>query len=42
MTEVPFGLVLPTARETTILTSSRSAYGSHFYAAPAPFSEVGP
>jgi hypothetical protein len=29
-----FGLVLPTARETTILTSSRSAYGSHFYAAP--------
>ena len=29
-----FGLVLPTARETTVLTSSRSAYGSHFYAAP--------
>jgi eukaryotic-like serine/threonine-protein kinase len=29
-----FGLILPTARETTILTSSRSAYGSHFYAAP--------
>lgn len=29
-----FGLVLPTARETTILTSSHSAYGSHFYAAP--------
>jgi len=29
-----FGLVLPTARETTILTSSHSAYGSHYYAAP--------
>ena len=29
-----FGLVLPTARETTVLTSSRSAYGSHYYAAP--------
>lgn len=29
-----FGLVLPTARDTTILTSSRSAYGSHHYAAP--------
>jgi eukaryotic-like serine/threonine-protein kinase len=29
-----FGLILPTARETTVLTSSRSAYGSHFYAAP--------
>lgn len=29
-----FGLVLPTARDTTILTSSRSAYGSHYYAAP--------
>jgi eukaryotic-like serine/threonine-protein kinase len=29
-----FGLILPTARETTVLTSSQSAYGSHFYAAP--------
>jgi|HubBroStandDraft_3_1064219.scaffolds.fasta_scaffold10877_3 serine/threonine protein kinase len=29
-----FGLILPTARETTIITSSQSAYGSHFYAAP--------
>lgn len=29
-----FGLILPTARDTTILTSSHSAYGSHFYAAP--------
>jgi eukaryotic-like serine/threonine-protein kinase len=29
-----FGLILPTARETTILTSSGSAYGSHYYAAP--------
>jgi len=29
-----FGLILPTARDTTILTSSRSAYGSQYYAAP--------
>jgi hypothetical protein len=29
-----FGLILPTARDTTILTSSKSAYGSHYYAAP--------
>jgi len=29
-----FGLILPLARDTTILTSSKSAYGSHFYAAP--------
>jgi serine/threonine protein kinase len=29
-----FGLILPTARETTILTGSRSAYGSFSYAAP--------
>ncbi len=29
-----FGLVLPTARETTVLTGTNSAYGSHFYAAP--------
>jgi hypothetical protein len=29
-----FGLVLPLARDTTMLTSSRSAYGSHYYAAP--------
>lgn len=29
-----FGLVLPTVRESTMLTSSHSAYGSHFYAAP--------
>jgi serine/threonine protein kinase len=29
-----FGLILPTARETTILTSSKSAYGSQYYAAP--------
>ena len=29
-----FGLILPTARDTTILTSSHSAYGSHYYAAP--------
>jgi eukaryotic-like serine/threonine-protein kinase len=29
-----FGLILPMARDTTILTSSRSAYGSHHYAAP--------
>lgn len=29
-----FGLILPTARETTVLTGSKSAYGSHFYAAP--------
>lgn len=29
-----FGLILPLARDTTILTSSKSAYGSHNYAAP--------
>jgi eukaryotic-like serine/threonine-protein kinase len=29
-----FGLILPLARETTVLTGSRSAYGSHDYAAP--------
>jgi serine/threonine protein kinase len=29
-----FGLILPTARDTTVLTSSGSAYGSHYYAAP--------
>jgi hypothetical protein len=29
-----FGLILPIARDTTILTSSKSAYGSHYYAAP--------
>jgi serine/threonine protein kinase len=29
-----FGLILPTTRETTIITGSKSAYGSHFYAAP--------
>jgi eukaryotic-like serine/threonine-protein kinase len=29
-----FGLILPTVRESSILTSRHSAYGSHFYAAP--------
>ncbi|MGE0132421.1 MAG: protein kinase [Blastocatellales bacterium] len=29
-----FGLILPTARDTTILTSTQSAYGSHYYMAP--------
>ncbi len=29
-----FGLILPTARDTTVLTGSRSAYGSYSYAAP--------
>jgi eukaryotic-like serine/threonine-protein kinase len=29
-----FGLILPTARDTTILTSSLSAYGSSYYMAP--------
>jgi len=29
-----FGLILPVARDTTIISSSHSAYGSHFYAAP--------
>ncbi len=29
-----FGLVLPTARDTEILTSTHSAYGSQYYAAP--------
>jgi eukaryotic-like serine/threonine-protein kinase len=29
-----FGLILPTARDTTIITSSQSAYGSYYYAAP--------
>ena len=29
-----FGLILPTVGETTKLTGSKSAYGSHFYAAP--------
>jgi hypothetical protein len=29
-----FGLILPVARETTVLTSGESAYGSHFYTAP--------
>ncbi len=29
-----FGLILPTARGTTVLTSSKSAYGSYSYAAP--------
>ena len=34
-----FGLILPIARDTTILTSSQSAYGSHFYAAPEQASD---
>ncbi len=34
-----FGLILPMARDTTILTSSRSAYGSHYYAAPEQASD---
>src|SRR5216684_963523 len=34
-----FGLILPIARDTTILTSSRSAYGSHYYAAPEQASD---
>lgn len=34
-----FGLILPMARNTTILTSSRSAYGSHYYAAPEQASD---
>jgi hypothetical protein len=29
-----FGLILPTSRDTTILTGSRTAYGSQNYAAP--------
>jgi eukaryotic-like serine/threonine-protein kinase len=29
-----FGLILPTSRETTVLTGSKSAYGSLSYAAP--------
>jgi len=29
-----FGLILPTSRDTTILTRAGSAYGSHYYAAP--------
>jgi serine/threonine protein kinase len=29
-----FGLILPTARDTTVLTGSHSAYGSFSYAAP--------
>ena len=29
-----FGLILPTARETTVLTGSKTALGSAFYAAP--------
>ena len=29
-----FGLVLPTMRDTTILTGTNAAYGSHHYAAP--------
>lgn len=28
------GLILPTVRETTVLTNTNSAYGSQFYAAP--------
>ena len=35
-----FGLILPMARNTTILTSSRSAYGSHYYAAPEQASDL--
>jgi len=34
-----FGLVLPIARVTTILTGSRTAYGSHFYCAPEQVSD---
>jgi serine/threonine protein kinase len=34
-----FGLILPMVRDTTILTSSRSAYGSHYYAAPEQASD---
>jgi len=34
-----FGLILPIARDTTILTSSQSAYGSHYYAAPEQASD---
>jgi hypothetical protein len=34
-----FGLILPMARDTTIPTSSRSAYGSHYYAAPEQASD---
>jgi serine/threonine protein kinase len=34
-----FGLILPIARDTTILTSSKSAYGSQFYAAPEQASD---
>lgn len=29
-----FGLILPVARDTTVLTGTRSAYGSQYYAAP--------
>jgi hypothetical protein len=29
-----FGLILPTMRDTTVLTRSGAAYGSHYYAAP--------
>jgi serine/threonine protein kinase len=29
-----FGLILPSTRDTTIITGSKSAYGSHYYAAP--------
>lgn len=34
-----FGLILPIARDTTILTSSRSAYGFQYYAAPEQASD---
>src|SRR5947207_73182 len=34
-----FGLILPTSRDTTVLTSSRSAYGSQYYAAPEQASD---
>ena len=34
-----FGLILPTMRDTTVLTGTHSAYGSHFYAAPEQASD---
>jgi eukaryotic-like serine/threonine-protein kinase len=34
-----FGLILPMVRDTTIITSSKSAYGSHYYAAPEQASD---
>jgi len=36
-----FGLVLPTMRDTTILTGTNAAYGSRNYAAPEQYAGVG-